>query len=152
MLLVIGTAFLGYVLPWGQISYWGATVITNLFSALPYIGSDVVVWLWGGFSVSSPTLSRFYTFHFLLPFLLSGVTVLHVFYLHISGSSSPLGIPRKSDAVAFHVYFSYKDVFGFVVFLSLLLSLVFFFPHFLIEVDNFVPANPLVTPSHIVPE
>lgn len=112
----------------------------------------MVLWLWGGFSVDSPTLTRFYTFHFILPFLVSGVTVLHVFYLHIRGSSSPLGVVSKSDSVAFHVYFSYKDLFGFVVFASLLLTLVLFQPYFLIEVDNFVPANPLITPTHIVPE
>jgi len=152
LVLVMASAFLGYVLPWGQISFWGATVITNLFSAIPYFGSTLVNWLWGGFSVDNPTLTRFYSFHFLLPLLLSGVTVLHIFYLHVTGSNNPLGISRRSDIVSFHGLFSYKDLFGFVVFLWSLFAIIFFFPLAFIEAENFIPANPLVTPVHIVPE
>jgi len=152
LFLVIGAAFLGYVLPWGQISYWGATVITNLLSAVPYIGSDLVYWLWGGFSVSNPTLIRFFTLHFLVPFLITGLVALHVFVLHQTGSNNPLGICSSADKISFHSYYFYQDIFGFVIFLSILLSLVFFCPNLLMEVENFIPANPLITPVHIVPE
>ena len=152
LLILMATAFLGYVLPWGQMSYWGATVITNLFSAIPYVGYTLVYWLWGGFRVDNPTLVRFYTFHFLLPFLLSALSIVHIFYLHLAGSSNPLGLVCDHDKVPFHSYYTYKDVFGFCVFLVSLLFVTFFFPNYLLEVDNFVPANPLVTPVHIVPE
>jgi len=117
LLIVMASAFLGYVLPWGQIRFWGATVITNLFSAIPYFGSTLVNWLWGGFSVDNPTLTRFYSFHFLLPLLLSGLTILHLFYLHVSGRNNPLGISRRAEIVSFHGLYSYKDLFGFVVLL-----------------------------------
>jgi len=150
--LVIAAAFLGYVLPWGQISYWGATVITNLVSAIPYIGSSLVYWLWGGFSVGNPTLTRFFALHFLLPFLVTGLRMLHIFYLHFTGSNNPLGINSTQDKVAFHWCYTSKDVFGVCCLISALLFLVFFYPSLLLEADNFIPSNPLVTPSHIVPE
>jgi len=127
-------------------------VITNLFRAFPYVGSNLVFWLWGGFSVDNPTLTRFFTFHFLLPFIVSGLAILHLFYLHQLGSNNPLGINSSSDKIPFHWYFSIKDAFGFTVLLSALLCIIFFFPQLLIEADNFIPANPLVTPPHIVPE
>jgi len=152
LLLVIASAFLGYVLPWGQIRFWGATVITNLFSALPYVGSRLVAWLWGGFAVENPTLTRFFTFHFLLPFAVSALTIIHIFFLHQSGSNNPLGVSSHPDMVPFHCYYSYKDTFGFCLSLSLLLIIVFFYPQLLGEADNFIPANPIVTPPHIVPE
>jgi len=152
LLLVIASAFLGYVLPWGQMSFWGATVITNLLSAVPYVGSQLVFWLWGGFSVCNPTLTRFFTLHFLLPFLVSGLTLMHIFYLHHTGRNNPLGVSSSVDSIAFHRFYTYKDIFGFSVLLSLLLYLVFYDPLLLFEVDNFIPANPLSTPTHIVPE
>lgn len=152
LLLVIATSFLGYVLPWGQISFWGATVITNLLSAIPYVGNSLVTWLWGGFSIDTPTLTRFFTLHFLIPFVVSGLSMIHIFYLHQTGSNNPLGVTRLQDAVPFHWYYTGKDVFGFGVFLSGLLFLVFFNPQLLGEADNFIPANPLATPAHIVPE
>ena len=152
LLLSMGTAFLGYVLPWGQISFWGATVITNLFSVFPYFGPSLVSWLWGGFSIDNATLTRFFALHFLLPFLLSGARGLHIFYLHTTGSSNPLGISSASDKVCFHCYYSFKDIFGFVTMISLLLVVVLFFPLFFFEVENFRVANPLITPAHIVPE
>jgi len=150
--ILIATAFVGYVLPWGQMSFWGATVITNLFSALPYVGKSLVVWLWGGFSVDSATLVRFYTFHFALPFLILGVSGLHIFFLHLDGSNNPLGLGTSADKVPFHWYFSIKDFVGFSVLLLCLLFLVFFEPQLLIECDNNIEANSLSTPSHIVPE
>ena len=150
--LLMATAFVGYVLPWGQISFWGATVITNLFSALPYVGKTLVIWLWGGFSVDSPTLVRFYTFHFLLPFLMVGVSGIHIFYLHLDGSNNPLGLGSSADKVVFHWYFSIKDFVGFCILIISLLFLVFFDPQLLIECDNNIEANALVTPTHIVPE
>jgi len=148
----MAASFLGYVLPWGQISFWGATVITNLFRAVPYVGTSLVTWLWGGFSVDNPTLTRFYTLHFLLPFVISAFTLLHLFLLHLRGSNNPLGVRSLPDSVAFHWAYTVKDAFGFFVGLSALFFIVFFHPLLLIEVDNFIPANPLVTPSHIVPE
>jgi len=150
--LLMATAFVGYVLPWGQISFWGATVITNLFSALPYVGKTLVIWLWGGFSVDSATLVRFYTFHFMLPFLIVGVSGLHIFYLHLDGSNNPLGLGSSADKVVFHWYFSRKDFVGFCILIISLLFLVFFNPQLLIECDNNIEANALVTPTHIVPE
>jgi len=152
LLLLIAISFLGYILPWGQISFWGATVITNLFSALPYFGADFVLWLWGGFSVDDATLKRFLAAHFLFPFILVGLVGLHLFFLHASGSSTPLGVRSSTDYVAFHNLYSVKDAFGFIVLLWGLVITVCFFPSLFIESVNFVPANPLSTPSHIVPE
>lgn len=152
LLLVIITAFVGYVLPWGQISFWGATVITNLLSAVPYIGNNLVQWIWGGFSVDNATLTRFFAFHFLFPFIIAAATLLHLLFLHESGSNNPLGINSDVDKIPFHPYFSYKDLLGFAVALLALSSLALFSPNLLGDPDNFTPANPLVTPPHIKPE
>ena len=152
LLLVIATAFLGYVLPWGQISFWGATVITNLFSALPYIGGDVVTWLWGGFAVDNATLTRFFALHFLIPFVIAGIRIVHLLFLHQTGSNNPLGVNRNFDKVPFHPYFTFKDLFGFSVILAALVILSFLNPWLLGDPENFIPANPLVTPVHIQPE
>jgi len=154
LLLMMATAFMGYVLPWGQMSFWGATVITNLFSAIPVIGENIVVWLWGGFSVDNPTLSRFFALHYLMPFLIVGVVILHIVALHRFGSNNPLGIDvnGKQDTIPFHPYYTSKDLFGAVVFLTIFASAVFFYPNFLGHPDNYIPANPLQTPAHIVPE
>ena len=154
LLLMMATAFMGYVLPWGQMSFWGATVITNLFSAIPLIGESIVQWLWGGYSVDNPTLSRFYTLHFLLPFLIVGVVVLHIVALHTHGSNNPLGIDRKGpqDSIPFHPYYTIKDFFGLGVALTIFFGVVFFAPDYLGHPDNYVPADPLKTPAHIVPE
>ncbi len=154
LLTMMATAFMGYVLPWGQMSYWGATVITNLFSAIPLVGQSIVTWLWGGFSVDNPTLNRFFSLHYLLPFVLTGVVFLHVAALHITGSNNPLGIDVKSpqDTVPFHPYYTIKDSVGMCVYLLVFAVLVFFFPNFLGDPNNFIPANPLQTPSDIVPE
>lgn len=151
-IIVIATAFLGYVLPWGQISFWGATVITNLFSAIPYIGDDIVFWLWGGFAVSNPTLTRFFSLHFLLPFIVSALVMVHLMYLHQTGSNNPLGTSRNLDKLSFHPYFSSKDVIGYVIFFILFRFLVFIQPWILGDPENFIKANPLVTPIHIQPE
>jgi ubiquinol-cytochrome c reductase cytochrome b subunit len=153
-LLMMATAFMGYVLPWGQMSFWGATVITNLFSALPLIGPDIVTFLWGGFSVDNPTLNRFYSLHYLMPFVIFGVVFLHVAALHITGSNNPLGIDPKGpqDTLPFHPYYTAKDSVGLVAYFVLFAVLVFFFPNLLGHPDNYIPANPLVTPPHIVPE
>ena len=154
LLLMMATAFMGYVLPWGQMSFWGATVITNLFSAIPLIGESIVQWLWGGYSVDNPTLSRFYTLHFLFPFLIVGVVILHIVALHTHGSNNPLGIDRKGpqDSIPFHPYYTVKDFFGLGVALTIFFSVVFFAPDYLGHPDNYVPADPLKTPAHIVPE
>lgn len=152
LLIVIATAFLGYVLPWGQISFWGATVITSLFSAIPYFGSIIVFWLWGGFSVDNPTLTRFFGLHFLLPFLISGLTVIHLIYLHQTGSNNPLGILGNVSKIPFHYYFSMKDLLGIFFFFLFFGILIFFFPWTLGDPENFIEANPLVTPIHIQPE
>lgn len=152
LLLVIAAAFIGYVLPWGQISFWGATVITNLFSALPYIGGDVVTWLWGGFAVDNATLTRFFALHFLVPFVVAAMSIVHLLFLHQTGSNNPLGVTRNMDKVPFHPYFTRKDLFGFVVMISLLVGLALFNPWLLGDPENFIPANPLVTPVHIQPE
>ncbi len=154
LLVMMATAFMGYVLPWGQMSYWGATVITNLFSAIPLVGESIVTWLWGGFSVDNPTLNRFFSLHYLLPFVLVGVVFLHVAALHITGSNNPLGIDVKGpqDTLPFHPYYTIKDSVGMCVFLLVFAVLVFFFPNFLGDPNNFIPANPLQTPSDIVPE
>ncbi|HRQ60119.1 MAG TPA: cytochrome b/b6 [Alphaproteobacteria bacterium] len=153
-LLMMATAFIGYVLPWGQMSYWGATVITNLFSALPFVGEPIVTWLWGGFSVDNPTLNRFFALHYLLPFVIFAVVFLHVWALHVCGSNNPLGIEpqTKQDTLPFHPYYTMKDTFGLLVFLILFVAFVFFMPDALGHPDNYIPANPLVTPAHIVPE
>ena len=153
-LLMMATAFMGYVLPWGQMSFWGATVITNLFSAIPFVGESIVTWLWGGFSVDNPTLNRFFSLHYLLPFVIFGVVFLHVAALHITGSNNPLGIDPKGpqDTLPFHPYYTIKDSVGIVVYLIVFAALVFFAPNLLGHPDNYIPANPLVTPPHIVPE
>jgi ubiquinol-cytochrome c reductase cytochrome b/c1 subunit len=154
ILLMMATAFMGYVLPWGQMSFWGATVITNLFSAIPFVGDEIVTWLWGGFSVDNPTLNRFYALHYLLPFVIFAVVGLHVVAVHVTGSSNPTGIDVESprDTVSFHPYFTAKDSVGLVVFLIVFAGFVFFAPNFFGEPDNYIKANPLQTPPHIVPE
>jgi quinol-cytochrome oxidoreductase complex cytochrome b subunit len=154
LLLMMATAFMGYVLPWGQMSFWGATVITNLFSAIPGIGESIVIWLWGGFSVDNPTLSRFFALHYLMPFLIIGVVILHIIALHRFGSNNPLGIDvnGNQDTLPFHPYYTTKDMFGAMVFLTIFASAIFFYPNFLGHPDNYIPANPLQTPAHIVPE
>ncbi|MEQ8968422.1 MAG: cytochrome b/b6 [Azospirillaceae bacterium] len=154
LLLMMATAFMGYVLPWGQMSFWGATVITNLFSAFPLVGDPIVTWLWGGFSVDNPTLNRFYSLHFLLPFAILGVVVLHVAALHITGSNNPAGIDTKGpkDTVPFHPYMTVKDGFAFILFVMFFAFFVFFAPNYMGHPDNYIPADPLVTPAHIVPE
>ncbi len=154
LLLMMATAFMGYVLPWGQMSFWGATVITNLFSAIPLVGSSIVTWLWGGFSVDNPTLNRFFALHFLLPFVIVAVVFLHVAALHVTGSNNPLGIEPKGpkDTIPFHPYYTAKDMFGLTVFLIFYAAIVFYAPNCLGDPDNYIPANPMVTPAHIVPE
>nr|UWT72065.1 cytochrome b [Ctenotus schomburgkii] len=152
LLLVMATAFVGYVLPWGQMSFWGATVITNLLSAIPYIGTNLVEWIWGGFSVDNATLTRFFTFHFLLPFAIMGASMLHLLFLHETGSNNPTGLASNTDKIPFHPYYSYKDLLGATLFILLLLSLALFSPNLLGDPENFTPANPLVTPPHIKPE
>lgn len=152
--LMMATAFTGYVLPWGQMSFWAATVITNLFSAIPVIGESIVTWLWGGFAVGNPTLNRFFALHYLLPFVILGVVIIHVWALHVSGSNNPLGVDLKKpkDSVPFHPYATIKDIFAFSIFLLIYAIFIFFLPDFLGHPDNYIPANPLVTPAHIVPE
>nr|AGA94837.1 cytochrome b [Cardinalis cardinalis] len=152
LLTLMATAFVGYVLPWGQMSFWGATVITNLFSAIPYIGQTLVEWAWGGFSVDNPTLTRFFALHFLLPFFIVGLTLVHLTFLHETGSNNPLGIPSDCDKIPFHPYYTIKDILGFVLMVSLLVSLALFAPNLLGDPENFTPANPLATPPHIKPE
>nr|BAM75240.1 cytochrome b [Prionace glauca] len=152
LFLLMATAFVGYVLPWGQMSFWGATVITNLLSAFPYIGDILVQWIWGGFSVDNATLTRFFAFHFLLPFLILALTVIHLLFLHETGSNNPLGINSNADKISFHPYFSYKDLLGFFIMIFFLATLALFMPNLLGDAENFIPANPLVTPPHIKPE
>nr|YP_009003677.1 cytochrome b [Carcharhinus leucas]AHA13258.1 cytochrome b [Carcharhinus leucas]AHX24886.1 cytochrome b [Carcharhinus leucas]WKR30075.1 cytochrome b [Carcharhinus leucas]WKR30101.1 cytochrome b [Carcharhinus leucas]WKR30114.1 cytochrome b [Carcharhinus leucas] len=152
LFLLMATAFVGYVLPWGQMSFWGATVITNLLSAFPYIGDMLVQWIWGGFSVDNATLTRFFAFHFLLPFLILALTIIHLLFLHETGSNNPLGINSDADKISFHPYFSYKDLLGFFVMIFFLAALALFMPNLLGDAENFIPANPLVTPPHIKPE
>ncbi len=151
-LILIGTAFLGYVLPWGQISYWAATVITNLLSALPYLGPSLVEWVWGGFAVGSPTLVRFFALHYLIPFIVVGLVVLHIFFLHSEGSTNPLGVSSSSYKVPFHYYYSVKDILYFYLYLFILLFSSLTLGYVFIDAENFIPANPLVTPTHIQPE
>jgi quinol-cytochrome oxidoreductase complex cytochrome b subunit len=154
LLLMMATAFMGYVLPWGQMSFWGATVITNLFSALPIVGEYIVTWLWGGFTVDNPTLNRFFSLHYLLPFVIAGVVILHIAALHQHGSNNPLGIDvkHKGDTIPFHPYYTIKDLFGIGVFLVIFVAVVCFAPNYMGHPDNYIEANPLVTPAHIVPE
>nr|YP_010397849.1 cytochrome b [Rasbora johannae]UQJ79061.1 cytochrome b [Rasbora johannae] len=151
-LLVMMTAFVGYVLPWGQMSFWGATVITNLLSAVPYVGDMLVQWIWGGFSVDNATLTRFFAFHFLLPFIVAAMAMLHLLFLHETGSNNPMGLNPNADKISFHPYFSYKDLLGFTIMLTGSLTLALFSPNLLGDPENFTPANPLVTPPHIKPE
>jgi quinol-cytochrome oxidoreductase complex cytochrome b subunit len=151
-IMMIITAFMGYVLPWGQMSFWGATVITNLFSALPYVGESISTWLWGGFSVDNATLNRFFSLHYLLPFLMVGLIAVHLALLHLSGSTNPLGICAKSDVISFYPYFYLKDLFGLLAFLTIFAFIISFYPDLLGHPDNYIKANALVTPAHIVPE
>nr|ACE07363.1 cytochrome b [Ochotona princeps] len=149
---VMATAFMGYVLPWGQMSFWGATVITNLLSAIPYIGTDLVQWIWGGFSVDKATLTRFFAFHFILPFIIAALVMVHLLFLHETGSNNPTGIISDADKIPFHPYYTIKDALGFLLLTTLLLTLVLFSPDLLGDPDNYTPANPLNTPPHIKPE
>ncbi|MDA8712794.1 cytochrome b N-terminal domain-containing protein [Alphaproteobacteria bacterium] len=153
-LLMMAAAFLGYVLPWGQMSLWGATVITNLFGAIPLIGENVAIWLWGGYSIDNPTLNRFFSLHYLIPFLIFGVVILHIWALHVPGNNNPVGISvkGKQDTVPFHPYYTVKDGFALTVFIILFAYFIFFAPNVLGHADNYIQANPLVTPAHIVPE
>nr|QWB85818.1 cytochrome b [Distenia gracilis] len=150
--LVMAAAFLGYVLPWGQMSFWGATVITNLVSAIPYLGSSLVQWIWGGFAVDNATLNRFFTLHFLLPFIVAALVIIHLLFLHQTGSTNPLGLNSNADKIPFHPYFSLKDIVGFLFMTAMLVILTLSNPYLLGDPDNFIPANPLVTPVHIQPE
>nr|YP_010234410.1 cytochrome b [Acanthodactylus erythrurus]QDV39952.1 cytochrome b [Acanthodactylus erythrurus]QTA72563.1 cytochrome b [Acanthodactylus erythrurus] len=152
LLLLMATAFMGYVLPWGQMSFWGATVITNLLSAIPYVGNSLVEWIWGGFAVDNATLTRFFTFHFLLPFAIMGVSMIHLMFLHETGSNNPTGLNSNLDKIPFHPYYLYKDILGALIMITLLLYLALFSPCLLGDPENFTPANPLVTPPHIKPE
>lgn len=152
VILVIATAFMGYVLPWGQISFWGATVITNLLSAIPYIGAILVEWVWGGFAVDNATLNRFFALHFLIPFIVMALSILHLLFLHQTGSNNPLGIKSSISIVPFHIYHTFKDIVGITVLLISLTFIALFFPNILGDAENFIPANPLVTPIHIKPE
>jgi len=153
LLLMIVTAFMGYVLPWGQMSFWGATVITNLFSAIPFFGTSIVNWLWGGFAVDNATLTRFYSLHFFMPFVITGLVFLHLLLLHQTGSNNPLGIRFTSEGgLSFQPYYIIKDLYGVILFLIFFCLFLFFMPNFLGHPDNYIQANPMVTPSHIVPE
>nr|YP_010329835.1 cytochrome b [Trabala vishnou]UNP54584.1 cytochrome b [Trabala vishnou] len=152
LFLLMGTAFMGYVLVWGQMSFWGATVITNLLSAIPYLGTSLVNWIWGGFAVDNATLTRFYTFHFLFPFILTMMTMIHLLFLHQTGSNNPLGLNSNMDKIPFHPFFTFKDIMGFIILLFILIMLTLVNPYLLGDPDNFIPANPLVTPIHIQPE
>nr|YP_010026413.1 cytochrome b [Phocoena spinipinnis]QOQ85037.1 cytochrome b [Phocoena spinipinnis]QOQ85050.1 cytochrome b [Phocoena spinipinnis]QOQ85063.1 cytochrome b [Phocoena spinipinnis]UFK29599.1 cytochrome b [Phocoena spinipinnis]UFK29612.1 cytochrome b [Phocoena spinipinnis] len=152
LLMVMATAFVGYVLPWGQMSFWGATVITNLLSAIPYIGSTLVEWVWGGFSVDKATLTRFFALHFILPFIITALMIVHLLFLHETGSNNPTGIPSNMDMIPFHPYYTIKDILGALLFILTLLALTLFSPDLLGDPDNYTPANPLNTPAHIKPE
>nr|ALS54784.1 cytochrome b [Cebus olivaceus] len=152
LLMTMATAFMGYVLPWGQMSFWGATVITNLLSAIPYAGHNLVQWIWGGFSVDKPTLTRFFTFHFILPFIITALATIHLLFLHETGSSNPSGVASSPDKIMFHPYYTTKDIFGLTLLLLLLTSLTLFTPDLLTDPDNYTLANPLNTPPHIKPE
>ena len=154
LIVMMATAFLGYVLPWGQMSFWGAKVITNLFSAVPLVGEELVIWMWGGFSVDNPTLSRFFSLHYLLPFVLVGLVVLHIWALHVTGNNNPTGISVKSeqDTISFHPYYTVKDAFAIMIFIIVFAYFVFYKPNYMGHPINYEPADPLVTPEHIVPE
>nr|YP_009350921.1 cytochrome b [Promirotermes pygmaeus]AQP28129.1 cytochrome b [Promirotermes pygmaeus] len=152
LFLTMATAFMGYVLPWGQMSFWGATVITNLLSAIPYVGSEVVQWVWGGFAVDNATLTRFFALHFLMPFAIAAMVLIHLLFLHQTGSNNPLGLNKNTDKIPFHPYFTVKDIVGFMITLMMLTILTLKEPYILSDPDNFTPANPLVTPVHIQPE
>jgi ubiquinol-cytochrome c reductase cytochrome b subunit len=152
LFVIIITAFIGYVLPWGQMSFWGATVITNLISALPFVGEPTVYWIWGGYSVDKPTLTRFFAFHYLFPFVILALVMVHLVLLHNVGSSNPMGIEYGLDSSAFAPYFIWKDLFGLLLYAMFFSILIFFAPNYLGHSDNYIPANPLVTPAHIVPE
>nr|ARH54388.1 cytochrome b [Gastrallus laevigatus] len=152
LFITMATAFLGYVLPWGQMSFWGATVITNLLSAIPYLGMNIVQWIWGGFAVDNATLTRFFTLHFLMPFVITAMVMIHLLFLHQTGSSNPLGTNSNIDKISFHPYFTFKDILGFLLMMLTLTSISLINPYMLGDPDNFIPANPLVTPIHIQPE
>lgn len=152
LFLSITTAFLGYVLPWGQISFWGATVITNLISSIPYIGNIIVIWIWGGYSINNATLNRFYSLHFILPFIILIMIIIHLYYLHLKGSRNPLGINSNFYKIPFHIYFSFKDLLTFLLFIIFLNLIILQSPYIFNDPDNFIPANPLITPIHIQPE
>lgn len=151
-IISIASAFLGYVLPWGQISFWGATVITNLISTIPYLGNNLTMWLWGGFSINNATLNRFFSFHFILPFIILIIIFIHLFTLHSYGSSNPLGTNRNLNKIHFHIYFSFKDLIGFILILNIFIIIINQYPYIFSDPDNFTPANPLITPIHIQPE
>ena len=151
-IISIASAFMGYVLPWGQIRFWGATVITNIFSAIPYIGKQLVEWLWGGFAVRAPTLNRFFIIHFIIPFIILALVILHFIFLHEKGSNNPMGLNSNSDRISFHQYFRTKDLIGFILILSLFIVIITLSPSILIDPENFIQANTLVTPTHIQPE
>jgi ubiquinol-cytochrome c reductase cytochrome b subunit len=152
LVAMMATAFIGYVLPWGQMSFWGATVITNLLSAIPFVGDDIVQWIWGGFSIANPTLNRFFSLHYLLPFVLTGLVLVHLIALHVDGSNNPLGVNGNADKIPFHPYYSIKDLFGYTLFAIFFSCFIYFAPNLLGHADNYIPANPLVTPAHIQPE
>nr|AZF98995.1 cytochrome b [Chinolyda flagellicornis] len=152
LFLVMATAFMGYILPWGQMSFWGATVITNLLSAIPYLGVNLVQWLWGGFSVDNPTLNRFFALHFILPFIILAMTMIHLLFLHQTGSNNPAGLNSNIDKIPFHPFFTFKDLFGFTIMLTLLIMLTLINPYLLGDPDNFIPASSSSTPMHIKPE
>nr|BBN21015.1 cytochrome b [Macaca mulatta] len=152
LFMTMTTAFMGYVLPWGQMSFWGATVITNLLSAIPYIGTNLVQWIWGGYAIDSPTLTRFFTLHFILPFIIIALTTVHLLFLHETGSNNPCGISSDSDKIAFHPYYTIKDILGLVLLLFILATLTLLSPNLLNDPDNYIPADPLNTPPHIKPE
>jgi len=151
-IISIATAFLGYVLPWGQISFWGATVITNLISTIPYIGNIIVTWIWGGFSINNATLNRFFSLHFLLPFIILILVIIHLYFLHSTGSSNPLGTNRNLFKIPFHIYFTFKDLLGFISFFIIFSLIILQYPYIFRDPDNFTPANPIITPIHIQPE
>nr|QGK86790.1 cytochrome b [Siobla xizangensis] len=152
LFLTMGAAFMGYVLPWGQMSFWGATVITNLLSAIPYLGELLVQWLWGGFSIDNATLNRFFSFHFIIPFIISAMVMIHLMFLHQTGSNNPLGLNSNLDKLPFHPYYTFKDIIGMIILMMLLIMLIMISPNLLGDPDNFIPANPLITPPHIKPE
>nr|YP_009716219.1 cytochrome b [Vulcanolepas fijiensis]QGL53219.1 cytochrome b [Vulcanolepas fijiensis] len=152
LFLTMATAFVGYVLPWGQMSFWGATVITGLFSSIPYLGPDLVLWIWGGFAVDNATLTRFFAFHFLFPFMIAAMAAIHLLFLHQTGSNNPLGINSNMDKIPFHPYFTFKDILGFLIMTLILILISLQAPFLLGDPDNFIPANPMVTPEHIKPE